>query len=61
MRNEPKIQALRAGVWPSLWRYMTISMNGSHVVSIAQLQAFAKVSKDIEFQGASRKEKYQWV
>ena len=40
---------------------MTISMNDSHIVSIAQIKAFAKVSKDIEFQGSSRKEKYSWV
>lgn len=40
---------------------MTIIMNDSHVVSIAQIKAFAKISKDIDFQGASRKEKYSWI
>ncbi len=40
---------------------MTITMNDSHVVSIAQIKAFAKISKDIEFQGASRTEKYAWT
>lgn len=36
-------------------------MNDSHLGSIAQIKAFIKVAKDIEFKGASRKEKYEWV
>lgn len=36
-------------------------MNDSHMVSIAQIQAFTKVAKTIEFRGASKKEKYAWV
>lgn len=40
---------------------MTIIMNDSHMVSIAQIKEFIKVAKDIEFQGASRKEKYEWI
>lgn len=40
---------------------MTIIMNDSHMVSIAQIKEFIKVAKNIEFQGASRKEKYEWI
>jgi transposase InsO family protein len=40
---------------------MTIIMNDSHVVSIAQIKSFAKIAKGIEFQGVSRKEKYAWL
>jgi len=40
---------------------MTINMNDSRIISIAQIKEFIKVSKGIEFQGASRKEKYQWI
>lgn len=36
-------------------------MNDSHMVSITQIKEFIKVSKTIEFRGASRKEKYQWL
>lgn len=36
-------------------------MNDSHMVSIAQIKEFIKVSRTIEFRGASRKEKYQWL
>lgn len=36
-------------------------MNDSHMVSITQIKEFIKVAKDIEFQGASRKEKYEWI
>lgn len=31
------------------------------MISIAQIKEFAKVSKSIEFNGASRKEKYGWI
>lgn len=31
------------------------------MVSIAQIKEFIKISKGIEFQGASKKEKYQWI
>lgn len=40
---------------------MTIIMNDSHIVSIAQIKEFIKVSKSIEFRGASVKEKYAWI
>lgn len=40
---------------------MTLNMNDSPIVSIAQIKEFIKVAKDISFQGASRKEKYQWI
>src|SRR3989337_1369502 len=40
---------------------MTITMNDSHMVSIAQIKEFIKVSKDIEFTATSRTEKYQWI
>lgn len=36
-------------------------MNDSHMVSIAQLQAFKKVAGAITFNGSSQKEKYEWV
>lgn len=36
-------------------------MKDSHIESIAQIREFIKVAKDIEFRGASRKEKYQWI
>lgn len=36
-------------------------MNDSHLGSIAQIKAFIKVAKGIEFQGASCQEKYAWV
>jgi len=36
-------------------------MNDSHMISIAQIKEFAKVSENIEFNGASRKEKYEWI
>jgi len=31
------------------------------MISIAQIKKFAKVSESIEFNGASRKEKYEWI
>lgn len=36
-------------------------MNDSRIVSISQIKEFIKVSRGIEFQGASRNEKYQWL
>lgn len=36
-------------------------MNDSHMVSIAQIKEFIKISKEIIFQGASKKERYQWL
>lgn len=36
-------------------------MNDSHMVSITQIKEFIKISKGIEFQGASRDEKYRWI
>lgn len=36
-------------------------MNDSHIVSISQIKEFIKVSKDIEFKGAKKKEKYEWI
>jgi hypothetical protein len=40
---------------------MTIIMNDSHMVSIAQLQEFKKVAGTITFKGSSQKEKYAWI
>lgn len=45
----------------SYWEYMTIHMNDSHMVSIAQLQEFKKVASAITFTGSSKKEKYAWI
>ena len=36
-------------------------MNDSHMISLAQIKEFVKISKDIQFKGASRKEKYEWI
>lgn len=36
-------------------------MDDSHIVSIAQIQEFIKVAKDITFQGTVRKEQYAWI
>jgi len=36
-------------------------MNDSHMVSIAQIKEFIKVAQNIEFKGAKRLEKYQWI
>src|SRR3989338_2016537 len=38
-----------------------LNMNDSRMVSITQIQAFTKVAKTIQFQGASKKEKYAWI
>ena len=40
---------------------MTITMNDSRIVSIAQIKEFSKVARGIEFKGRSKKEKYEWV
>lgn len=40
---------------------MTITMNDSHVTSMAQLEAFGKVAQGIEFAGAARGETYAWI
>lgn len=40
---------------------MTINMNDSHAVSIAQIREFLQASSIIEFEGVSRKEKYAWI
>ena len=36
-------------------------MNDSRIVSIAQLRDFLKVSREINFVSANRKEKYKWI
>jgi hypothetical protein len=40
---------------------MTLNMNDSHVVSIAQIREFLQASQIIKFESVSRKEKYAWV
>ena len=40
---------------------MTINMNDSHVVSIAQIREFLQASQIIKFEGVSQKEKYAWI
>jgi transposase InsO family protein len=40
---------------------MTITMNDSHMTSIAQLRAFGKFAQSIAFQASSQKEKYEWI
>jgi len=40
---------------------MTINMNDSHVVSVAQIREFLQASNIIKFKGVSQKEKYTWV
>ena len=40
---------------------MNVIMNDSRMVSILQIREFTKIAKDIEFKGASRKEKYAWI
>lgn len=60
-QNEPK-KAHSTKERKSLYlRYMNIIMNDSRIVSIAQIKEFTKIAKDIEFRGASRKEKYEWI
>ena len=36
-------------------------MNDSHMTSIAQLRAFGKFAKGIEFEASGQKEKYEWI
>ena len=40
---------------------MTITMNDSHMMSIAQIRQFLKFSQIIRFEGVSQKEKYLWL
>lgn len=40
---------------------MTITMNDSHVTSIAELKALGEMAKGIEFKGTSRAETYAWI
>lgn len=40
---------------------MTINMNDSHIVSIAQIKEFLKLNNAIDFQATSRKETYHWI
>lgn len=40
---------------------MTINMNDTRIISIAQIKEFAKITKDIQFKAASKKEKYEWI
>ncbi len=40
---------------------MTLTMNDSHIVSIAHIKEFSKVARLFEFKGESKKEKYQWI
>lgn len=61
MHNEPEIRSCALECERSKWKCMTIIMNDSHVVSIAQLKEFAKITKGISFHGSSRTEKYGWI
>lgn len=40
---------------------MTINYDDSHMMSIAQIKEFIKVSKEIQFKGKSRDGKYKWT
>ena len=40
---------------------MTITMNDSHIYTVAQIQAFSKLDSAIKFQSVSKKEKYEWI
>jgi hypothetical protein len=40
---------------------MTVDMDDSHIVSIAQIREFLETSALINFKGVSRKQKYLWV
>lgn len=42
-------------------RYMTITMNDSHIISIAQIKQFLKVNQAIKFKAVSKKEQYDWI
>lgn len=40
---------------------MTINMDDSHMVSIAQIREFLKISAIVRFKGVAQREKYAWV
>ena len=40
---------------------ITITMNDSHVISIAQLQALLKITNEVEFKSKNKKETYEWI
>jgi hypothetical protein len=40
---------------------MTVDMDDSHLISVAQIREFLKTSALVNFKGVSRKQKYQWV
>lgn len=40
---------------------MTITMDDSHLVSIAQIREFLQASQIVKFKGVSRKDKYAWI
>ena len=40
---------------------MTITMNDSHIISIAQIKAFLKIDSAIKFRAVSKKEQYRWI
>lgn len=40
---------------------MTIKMNDSHIISIAQIKEFLKVHQGIKLKSVSRREKYKWI
>ncbi len=40
---------------------MTITMDDSHIASIAQIREFLKLSISVKFEGVAIKEKYEWV
>ena len=40
---------------------MTIIMNDSHIINIAQIKEFLKINNSIKFRAVSRKEKYQSI
>jgi hypothetical protein len=40
---------------------MTLQMDDSHIISIAQIQEFIKVAKNITFQGVKTLEQYTWI
>ncbi len=41
--------------------FMTIHMNDSQIVSLAQIREFLQGAQTIKFEGVSRQEKYDWV
>jgi hypothetical protein len=40
---------------------MTIKMNDSHIISLAQIKEFLKLNNSIQFKATDRNEKYQWI